>query len=281
MVISTFFISDKDSKKRFFEESVLLANVKPEIVLRIPFLTMSNADVEFQAWNLQWRSYTIGDILPTPRQIKLIRKKKFVAAALDLKHEVFVVHVATFSVDPGDKVHPLKRAQIAHQKANEASTEVPSKYADFVDVFSPKLATKLLEHIRINNHAIELVDDWQPPYDPIYSLGPMELETLKAYIENNLANGFIRPSKSPAGAPILFDKKPNGSLRLCIDYQGLNNLTIKNWYPLPLVRKSLDWLGWARRFTQFDLTNGYHQMRIKEGNEWKMAFRTHYSHFKY
>ncbi len=95
----------------------------------------------------------------------------------------------------------------------------------------------------------------------------MELETLKAYIENNLANGFIRPSQSPAGALIFFDKKPDGSLRLCMDYQGLNNLTIKNWYLLPLVGESLDRLGRARHFTQLDLTNAYYQMRIREGNE--------------
>ncbi len=77
----------------------------------------------------------------------------------------------------------------------------------------------------------------------------MELETLKAYINNNLTSGFIWPSKSPAGAPILFDKKPDGSLRLYVDYQGLNNLTIKDWYLLPLVGESLDRLGRARRFT--------------------------------
>ncbi len=109
----------------------------------------------------------------------------------------------------------------------------------------------------------------------------MELETLKAYIENNLANGFIRPSKSPVGVPILFDKKPNGSLRLCVDYQGFNNLTIKNRYPLSLVGKSLDRLGRARRFTQLDLTNAYHQMRIREGEEWKTAFQGRYGHFEY
>ncbi len=73
----------------------------------------------------------------------------------------------------------------------------------------------------------------------------MELETLKAYIKNNLASDFIKPSKSPAGALILFDKKPDGSLRLCVDYRGLNNLTINNWYPLPLVGESLDQLGRA------------------------------------
>ncbi len=178
-------------------------------------------------------------------------------------------------------MHPSRRAQIAHLKADEAPTKVLSKYADFADVFSPKLAAKLPEHIGINNHAIKFVDDWQPPYGPIYSLGPVELETLKAYIENNLASGFIRPSKSSAGALILFDKKLDGSLRLCADYQGLNNLTIKNRYPLPLVGESLDRLGWARRLTQLDLTNAYHQMRIREGDKWKTAFRTRYSHFEY
>ena len=109
----------------------------------------------------------------------------------------------------------------------------------------------------------------------------MELETLKAYIETNLANGFIRPSKSPAGAPILFDWKSDGSLWLCVNYRGLNNLTIKNRYPLPLIGESLDRLGRAKRFTQLDLTSAYHRMRIREGDEWKTAFRTQYGHFEY
>ncbi len=249
MVVSIFSVSDKDGRERFFEESFLLANVSPDIVLEMLFLTMRNADVDFQARDLQWRSYTIEEVLPTTRRVELIGKKEFVAAALDPEHDAFVVHVAALSIDSGDEVHPSRRAQIAHLKANEASTEVPSEYADFADVFSPKLAAELPEHTKINDHAIELVDDWQPPYGPTYSLGPVELETLKAYIKNNLASGFIRPSKSFAGAPILFDKKPDGSLTLCVDYQALNNLTIKNWYPLPLVGESLDLLCRARRFT--------------------------------
>ncbi len=164
-------------------------------------------------------------------------------------------------------MHPSRRAQIAHLKVDKASTKVSSKYADFADIFSPKLAAKLSEHTGINNHAIELVDDWQPSYGPIYSLGPVELEILKAYIENNLASSFIRPSKSLAVAPILFDKKPNNSLRLCVYYRGLYNLTIKNWYLLPLAGELFDQLNRAWRFTQLDLTNAYHQMRIREGDE--------------
>ncbi len=170
-------------------------------------------------------------------------------------------------------MHTSTKAQIAHLKADNTFTKVPSEYADLADVFSPRLAAKFPELPVINDHAIGLVDDWQLPYGPIYSLEPMELETLKAYIENNLASGFIRPFKSPAGVPIIFDKKPDGSLRLCVDYRGLNNLTIKNRYPLPLVGELFDQLGRAWCFIQLDLTNAYHRMRIKEGIKWKTVLK--------
>ena len=137
-------------------------------------------------------------------------------------------------------MHPSRRAQISYLKGDEALTKVPSKYADFADIFSAKLAVELPKYTRINNHAIKLLNDWQPLYSPIYSLKLVELETLKAYIKNNLAKSFIRPSKSLAEASIFFDKKPDGSLRLCVDYQGFNNLTIKNQYSLFLVGKSLN-----------------------------------------
>ena len=133
----------------------------------------------------------------------------------------------------------------------------------------------------MNKHAIELKEGKQLPFGPIYSLGPVELETLKTYIETNLANGFIRLFKSPAGTPILFNWKPHRSLRLCVDYRDLNNITIKNQYPLPLIGEFLNQLARAKKFTQLDLTNAYHRMRICEGNKWKTAFRTRYSHFKY
>ena len=80
----------------------------------------------------------------------------------------------------------------------------------------------------INDHAIELIDNQLPFYGPIYSQNSVKLEILKAYIKNNLANNFIRSSKSPIKTPILFDKKPYGSLQLCVNYQNFNNLIIKN-----------------------------------------------------
>ena len=109
---------------------------------------------------------------------------------------------------------------------------------------------------------MKLVNSQQPPYGSVYNLKPVELEILKAYIIPNLANKFIRLIKSPAGAPILFNRKLNGSFRLCVNYQDLNNLTIKNRYPLLLIEELLDRLGRARRFIQLNLTSIYHQQRI-------------------
>ena len=195
-----------------------------------------------------------------------------------------MVHVAALEaplVSAEMTIHPAQAAQIVALRQDEASTEVPPEYADYADVFSFDLAMELPENIGINEHAIKLEDGKQPPYGPIYSLGPVELETLKTYIKIHLKTGFIRLSKSPAGASILFDKKQDSSFWLYVDYRGINNLTIKNRDPLPIIGEALDWLGRAKQFTQLDLTRTYYQMRIKEGDEWKTVFKTWYGHFEY
>ena len=164
---------------------------------------------------------------------------------------------------------------------NKAPTEILVEYSDYNNVFSAEYVAELQENTGINEHAIKLKEGKQLPFGPIYSLELVELEILKTYIKTNLANGFIQLSMSPAGAPILFDKKPDRSLCLYMDYRGFNNLIIKNRYPLSLIGELLDQLGRVKHFTQLDLTNTYHRMRICEGNEWKMTFRTRYGHFKY
>ena len=282
MVIAGFLLQDKLGRVWFFEETFLLADTSMEVVLGMPFLSLSNVDIRFVEREITWRRYTTAKALLTTQRMKLINKKEFAAAALDADSETFVVHVTALDIEGTNMaVHPFRAAQIGLLKANEASTIVPTKYSDYTDVFSSELAIELPKHISINDHAIELEDGKQPPYGPIYSLGPVELETLKAYMKTNLTNNFIKPFKSPAGAPIFFDRKPNGSLCLCVDYCGLNNLIIKNRYPLALISESFNCLGRAKRFTQLDLTNTYHWIRIREGNEWKTAFRTRYGHFEY
>ena len=196
---------------------------------------------------------------------------------MDENSKTFVIYIAFFDLVP--RIHPDRKAQIAFFLIKKV--KILNKYSDFINVFSKGKVLILLECIELNEHAINLEDGKQPLYGPIYSLGLVELKILKTYIETHLKTGFIQPSKSLAGALILFDKKLNGSFRLCVDYQDLNNLTIKNRYFLPLIGELFDRLGWVKRFTQLDLTNIYHQMRIKEDDEWKTIFQTRYGQFEY
>ena len=121
-------------------------------------------------------------------------------------------------------------------------------------VFSETKAETLAAHRSID-HANSLVTGFKIPYGRIYNLSDAERKTLKAYIETNITNGFIQRSSSPAAAPILFAKKKDGGLRLCVDYRALNSATIKNRYPLRLISDMLDRLRGARIFTKLDLQN--------------------------
>ena len=104
---------------------------------------------------------------------------------------------------------------------------------------------------------------------------------MKKYIDDSLAAGIIRPSSSPAGAGFFFVDKKDKSLRPCIDYRGLNDITIKNRYPLPLIASAFESLQGAKWFTKLDLRNAYHLVRIREGDEWKTAFNTPSGHYEY
>ena len=103
-------------------------------------------------------------------------------------------------------------------------------------------------------------------------MSALELAEMKTYLKANLVNGFIRPSKSLAAAPVMFVPRPDGKLRLVVDYRGLNKVTVKNRFPLPLIPEMLDRLHLAKVFTKIDLRNAYHQVRVREGDEWKTAF---------
>ena len=175
--------------------------------------------------------------LPTTKQVKIIDKKEFAKTALDEHVKAFVMHVTSLSTMA---IHSAKKAQIALLIVKKF--KIPTKYSNFSDIFLKEKALILPEVTKLNQYAIKLQEGQQPLYRSIYSLGPVELKTLKTYIKTNLANGFIWPLKSPASASILFVKKPNGSFCLYVDYRGLNNFTIKNWYPLPLIGKLLDQL---------------------------------------
>ena len=158
---------------------------------------------------------------------------------------------------------------------------LPEIYSEYSKVFSEETARALPPN-RDCDHAIELLPGKQPPFGPIYSLSELELQALREYLKEMLDSGKIRPSKSPAGAPILFVPKAHGrGLRLCVDYRGLNRVTVMNRYPLPLISELKDRVQGAKIFSRIDLKNGYNLIRIKPGDEWKTAFRTRYGLFEY
>ena len=157
---------------------------------------------------------------------------------------------------------------------------VPATYHDFADVFSKAKATTLAPH-REYDLCIDLEEGASPPLGTVYSLSQTELGALRTFIDEHLSYGFIKQSTSAHGAPVLFIRKKDGSLRLCVDYRGLNKLTKKDCYPLPLISDLLDSPSKAKIYSKIDLRHTYHLVCIAEGDKWKTAFRTQYGSFKW
>ncbi len=126
------------------------------------------------------------------------------------------------------------------------------------------------------DHAIEVLSGVTPPAKAPYRMSHEELKELKVQLEELLAKGYIKPSKSPYGAPVLFVHKKDGTLRMCVDYRALNKVTVKNRYPLPRIDDLFDRLSGAKVFTKIDLRSGYYQIRIAQGDEEKTACHTRY-----
>ena len=179
--------------------------------------------------------------------MEIINKIEFAVAALNADNETFVLHITALAEPTTMPIHPSHQAQIALLMSEK--TGIPAEYSDFSNIFSSDSPVELQKQTWINDHPINQLDNKQPPYGPIYSLESVKLEILKLYIKTNLASGFTRPSKYSADAPILFVRKKHGSLRFCIDYWKLNNLTIKNRYALLLIGELLNRLGHTKRFT--------------------------------
>lgn len=158
-------------------------------------------------------------------------------------------------------------------------SQVPAPYHHLKAVFSKRKATSLPPQ-RPYDCAIELLPGTCPPRGRIFSLSPPERTAMDRYINEALVAGIIQPSTSPAGAGFFFVGKKDGGLRPCIDYRGLNKITIRNRYPLPLMTTAFEMLQEASIFTKLDLRNAYHLVRIRQGDEWKTAFNTPTGHYE-
>jgi hypothetical protein len=161
---------------------------------------------------------------------------------------------------------PLKPNPPNKPKFNPDLKDVPEVYHKFADVFSRQKADTLLPHLDCDLK-INIDDGAKIPVVSIYPLSEFELKTLQEFIDENLKTGFIHPSNSPFGAPVLFIKKKDGSLWLCVDFQQLNTITQKEKYPLPLTSELLDTPSRAKVFTKIDLKHAYHLIQIAAGDK--------------
>ena len=168
----------------------------------------------------------------------------------------------------------------------DPKTRLPKQYWPWLDVFSQQLADQLPPHRVGIDHRIPLRKDASgnevpPPYGPLYGINREELLVLRKTLTELLDKNFIRVSKSPAASPVLLVRKPGGGIRFCVDYRGLNELTIKDRYPLPLIKETLRNMASARWFTKLDIIAAFHKIRVQSGEEWKTAFRTRYGLYEW
>ena len=156
---------------------------------------------------------------------------------------------------------------------------LPLVVCEYEDVFPDELQGLPLH--RDVDFVIELHPNTSPIFMTPHKMTPVELQEIKLQIQDLLVRGFIRPSTSPWGASVLFAKRKDKTLRLCIDYRQLNRVTIKNRYPLPRIDDLFDQLRGAQVYSKIDLRIGYHQLRVREADIPKTTFRTQYGHFEF
>ena len=243
---------------------VVMEHPKFHMVLGLPWIDAENPKISYASRRVLFRGTKKANQRPY-EQIAIEEAEQFDLTMRSPQSSVYaclVGHLA--NLDLGD--------------AKEA--QMPPEYEEFADVGSVEEAEVLPDH-GPHDLAITLEEEAQPPFQPLYNLSAVELQVLRKYLSDYIERGWIRRSKSPAGAPILFAKKKDGTLRLCVDYRGLNKVTVKNRHPLPLIGESLERLSEAKWYTKLDVRDAYHRIRIREGDEWKTAFRTRYGHFEY
>lgn len=248
-----------------------------DIIIGIGWLKRHNPDIDWTqgivTFSYRGRDVTISSESSGPTSYEVLSHLQFKKAVRSRGAELHLVNIKT-KEDADETLESIDE---------ELKRRTDKIIADFRDVLPDDLPDTLPPK-RDVDHKIELEPGSKPHWKAIYRLSYDELNELKEQLKYLLDKGFIRPSKSPYGAPVLFVRQPDGDgwkMRMCVDYRALNKLTIKNRYPLPLISESLDRLRGATIFSKLDLAKGYHQIRIAEDDIPKTAFRTRYGHYEY
>jgi hypothetical protein len=235
-----------------------------DLVLGLPWLRGVNPEINWQGGTI-----AIGPQDPQVEQIAASRGKRqqwWKARILeDPSETLWCAAGFTYSTDLAEQANKAKVKRTFEEI-------VPAEYRQYADVFSEVESERLPEH-KPYDHAIDLKPETpETIQSKVYPMPLNEQGELDWFLEENLRKGYIAPSKSPIASPVFFIKKKDRKLRLVQDYRKLNELTIKNRYSLPLASDIVNRLRQARLFTKFDMRWGYNNIRIKEGDEWKVAF---------
>lgn len=283
---------------------------KTEFIIGFPWLKEHNPEVDWQSGEINMSRcppacgilFSAKSAAPTqritkkkeprPKPVKV--RKPLPPMVEEVQEEEEDEKKDSEDLEDGDRIfaafisppetHQIRAGSTISQRLAEKSMEgrkkmslndmVPPQYRDYSKVFTKESFDELPQR-KPWDHAIELKSDADlPKAVKAYPLSPAEQKELDAFLEENLATGRIRPSKSPVAAPVFFVKKKDGSLRLVQDYRKLNDVTIKNKYPLPLISELVNKLRKAKYFTKLDVRWGFNNVRLKEGDEWKAAFLT-------
>ncbi|GBG71513.1 hypothetical protein CBR_g8930 [Chara braunii] len=194
--------------------------------------------------------------LSAPAFARLVKKEQ-------LEDQVFVVYV-----------RPVTEAKEKDSSTDPTIAKLLEEFKDLTE--SPTGVVS-----RPIQHRIEIEPGSRTPKGAVYKMSPRELEEFRKQLDELLEKGWIRPSSSPFGAPVLFVPKKEGELRMCIDYRGLNAITVKNVEPLPKIDDLLDRVQGCKYFSKIDLKSGYHQIEVHPDDQYKTAFRTRYGHYEF
>ncbi|GKD41416.1 putative reverse transcriptase domain-containing protein [Tanacetum coccineum] len=240
-----------------------------------------NAFANHQPWvNHQKQVVAVNGVQGRGNQGNQARGRAFMLGAEEARQDPNIV----MGIEPNDlgssyEIEIASGQLVEIDKTKEKKQEEIVVVRDFLEVFSNDLFG--LPPVWETKFQIELIPRAMLVVKSPYCLAPSELEELSDQLRELQDKGFIRPSSSPWGEPVLFVKKKDGSFRICIDYRELNKLTIKNRYLLPRIDDLFDQLQGSQYFSKIDLRSGYHQLRVHEDDIPKTAFRTRYGHFKF
>lgn len=243
-----------------------------DLVLGMPWLSRTNPDMDFRQRSMcisyRGRKVTIH---PSLEDLGSKDCDGLTISALQLKR----------AVRKGAELYSVvfTGQEVRDDEPSTPSTSIQQLLTEYSDIFE-ELPDGLPPERGVE-HDIPLKPGAVPISRPTYRLSESELKELKKQLDELMKKGFIRPSTSPYGAPILFVKKKDGSLRMCIDYRALNQSTVKNSYPLPRIDELLDRLHGANVISNLDLQSGYHQIRVSEESVHKTAFRTRFGHYEF